>query len=62
VRRSSDSASSFTTLYWAHLRRHEPALARTPPVALQVKNGVRLTDAQQQAMHSRAAAIRGGAK
>ena len=62
MRRSTDSAAPFITLYWDLLSSHEPALARTPPVALPVKNGVRLTDAQEQAMHSRAAAIRGGAK
>ncbi len=40
--------------------RHETALARNPRMALQVKNLVRLTDGEKQAVKARAAAIRRG--
>jgi deoxyribodipyrimidine photolyase-related protein len=60
AQRSGDSACPFTTLYWAFLMRHEAALAKNPRMALQVKNVARLTDAQKQAIHERAAAIRRG--
>jgi len=60
AQRSGDSACPFTTLYWDFLMRHEPALARNPRMALQVKNVSRLTDAQKQAVNERAAAIRRG--
>ena len=58
--RSGDSACPFTTLYWDFLMRHEATLAKNPRMALQVKNVVRLTDAQKQAVGKRAAAIRRG--
>ncbi len=60
AQRSGDKACPFTTLYWDFLMRHETALARNPRMALQVKNVVRLTDAQRQAVSERAAAIRRG--
>jgi deoxyribodipyrimidine photolyase-related protein len=60
AQRSGDSACPFTTLYWDFLMRHESMLAKNPRVALQVKNVARLTDAQKQAVHERAAAIRRG--
>ncbi len=60
AQRSGDSACPFTTLYWDFLMRHEAALAKNPRMALQVKNVARLTDAQKQAVHERAAAIRRG--
>ena len=60
AQRSGDSACPFTTLYWDFLIRHESMLAKNPRMALQVKNVARLTDAQKQAVHERAAAIRRG--
>ncbi len=60
AQRSGDNACPFTTLYWDFLMRHEKALAKNPRMALQVKNVVRLTDAQKQAVHERAAAVRRG--
>jgi deoxyribodipyrimidine photolyase-related protein len=60
AQRSGDSACPFTTLYWDFLMRHESALAKNPRMALQVKNVVRLTDAQKLAVQERAAAIRSG--
>jgi len=58
--RSGDTACPFTTLYWDFLMRHETRLARNPRMALQVKNVVRLSDAQKVAVQDRAAAIRRG--
>jgi deoxyribodipyrimidine photolyase-related protein len=60
AQRSGDSACPFTTLYWDFLMRHEAAMARNPRKTLQVKNVVKLTDAQKQAVSDRAAAIRSG--
>jgi deoxyribodipyrimidine photolyase-related protein len=60
AQRSGASACPFTTLYWDFLMRHEAALASNPRMALQVKNVARLSDAQRQAVHERAAAIRRG--
>ncbi len=60
AQRSGDSACPFTTLYWDFLMRHEKMLAKNPRMALQVKNVVRLTDVQKQAVLERAAAIRCG--
>ena len=60
AQRSGDSACPFTTLYWDFLMRHEATLAKNPRMALQVKNVARLTGAQKQAVHERAAAIRRG--
>ncbi len=60
AQRSGDSACPFTTLYWEFLMRHEAALARNTRMALQVKNVARLTAAQKQSVHERAAAIRRG--
>ena len=60
AQRSGDSACPFTTLYWDFLMHHEAALAQNPRMALQVKNVARLTDAQKQAVHDRAAAVRRG--
>ena len=59
-KREGDKACPFTTLYWDFLIRHEAVLAKNPRMALQVKNVVRLTDAQKQAVNERAAAIRRG--
>jgi deoxyribodipyrimidine photolyase-related protein len=58
--RSGDTACPFTTLYWDFLMRHETLLGQNPRMALQVKNVARLTAAQKQAVHERAAAIRRG--
>ena len=60
AQRTGASACPFTTLYWDFLMRHEAALARNPRMALQVKNVVRLTDVQKQAVSERAMAIRRG--
>ena len=60
AQRSGDSACPFTTLYWDFLMRHAEALAGNPRMALQVKNLARLSDAQKQAVTTRAAAIRCG--
>ncbi len=61
AQRSGNTACPYTTLYWDYLMRHEKVLAKNPRMALQVKNVARLTDAQKQAVHERAAAIRAGA-
>jgi deoxyribodipyrimidine photolyase-related protein len=60
AQRSGDQACPFTTLYWDFLLRHQVALAKNPRMALQVKNAVRLTETQKQAVSERAAAIRRG--
>ncbi len=60
AKREGDSACPFTTLYWDFLMRHETTLAKNPRMALQVKNLVRVTDVQKQAVIERAAAIRAG--
>ncbi|MBC7435891.1 MAG: cryptochrome/photolyase family protein [Bdellovibrionales bacterium] len=56
--RSGDTACPFTTLYWDFLMRHEAMLAKNPRMALQVRNVVRLTDAQREAVTERAVQIR----
>ena len=58
--REGDRACPYTTLYWDFLMRHEPLLKKNVRMALQVKNVVRLTDAQRQAITLRADAIRRG--
>ena len=60
AQRTGEGACPFTTLYWDFLMRHEGALARNPRMALQVRNLARLTDAEKEAVHERAAAIRAG--
>jgi len=60
AQRSGERACPFTTLYWDFLMRHEALLAKNPRMALQVKNLARLSDADQQAVRDRAAAIRRG--
>jgi deoxyribodipyrimidine photolyase-related protein len=60
AQRTGDRACPFTTLYWDFLMRHEAEMARNPRMALQVKNVVRLTSVQRQAVAERAAAIRRG--
>ena len=60
AQRSGDHACPFTTLYWDFLMRHESTLAQNPRMALQVKNVTRLTEAEKQAVRTRAAAIRQG--
>ena len=60
AQRTGEGACPFTTLYWDFLMRHEATLATNPRMALQVKNVTHLTDEQRQAVHDRAAAIRGG--
>ena len=58
--RSGATACPFTTLYWDFLMRHQTTLAKNPRMALQVKNLLRLTDEQKQAVIERAGAIRRG--
>ena len=53
-----DQASPFTTLYWDFLVRHEAVLGQNPRMALQIKNLSRLSEAEKQAVHERAATIR----
>lgn len=60
ARREGERACPYTTLYWDFLMRHEPLLAKNARMALQVKNVVRLTDEQRQAVVERADAIRRG--
>ncbi len=60
AQRSGELACPFTTLYWDFLMRHEATLAKNPRMALQVKNVVRLTDLQKQAISQRAQALRRG--
>jgi deoxyribodipyrimidine photolyase-related protein len=59
--REGERACPYTTLYWDFLMRHETLLATNARMALQVKNVVRLSDAQRQAVKQRAEAIRRGA-
>ena len=59
--REGERACPFTTLYWDFLMRHEALLAKNPRMALQVKNLVRMSDAQRHNVLQRAAAIRQGA-
>ena len=61
AQRDGDRACPYTTLYWDFLARHEKRLAANPRMALQVRNLVRLSDTQKQAVAERAAAIRSGA-
>ena len=58
--REGDTACPFTTLYWDFLLRHETRLAANPRMALQVKNLVKLSEAQRAAVQSRANDIRVG--
>jgi deoxyribodipyrimidine photolyase-related protein len=60
AQRSGETACPFTTLYWDFMLRHHTRLAKNPRMALQVKNLVRLTDDDRQAVVARAAAIRRG--
>ena len=60
AQREGDRACPYTTLYWDFLMRHETLLAKNPRMALQVKNVVRMTDSQKQAVTVRADAIRRG--
>ncbi|MBC7681301.1 MAG: cryptochrome/photolyase family protein [Ferruginibacter sp.] len=61
AQREGERACPYTTLYWDFLARHESLLAKNPRMALQVRNLVRLSDAQKLAVAERAAAIRSGA-
>jgi len=58
--REGERACPYTTLYWDFLMRHETLLARNARMALQVKNLVRMTESQKQAVTVRADAIRRG--
>ncbi|MBT9494339.1 MAG: cryptochrome/photolyase family protein [Paucibacter sp.] len=58
AQRTGDKACPFTTLYWDFLMRHEPAMAKNPRMALQVKNLARLSDDERLAVRARADAIR----
>ena len=60
AQKSGDRACPFTTLYWDFLMRHEAMLAKNPRMALQVKNLMRMSDAEKHAVIERAAAIRAG--
>jgi deoxyribodipyrimidine photolyase-related protein len=60
ARRTGDAACPYTTLYWDFLMRHEARLAANPRMALQVKNVVRLDEAEKRAIRARAAAVRAG--
>ncbi len=60
AQREGDRACPYTTLYWDFLMRHQPLLAQNARMALQVKNVVRLSDAQRHAVMQRAEAIRRG--
>ena len=60
AQRTGDAACPFTTLYWDFLMRHATRLASNSRMALQVKNVTRLSDADRQAIATRAAAIRRG--
>ncbi|MES2980052.1 MAG: cryptochrome/photolyase family protein [Pseudomonadota bacterium] len=56
--KTGETACPFTTLYWDFLIRHEAMLAKNQRMALQVKNLVRLGEADKEAVRQRAAAIR----
>jgi len=58
---SGERACPFTTLYWDFLGRHADTLARSPRMALQVKNLARLSADARSAIGARADAIRAGA-
>ena len=58
--RDGERACPYTTLYWDFLMRHEALLAKNARMALQVKNLVRLSEADRQAIQQRAQAIRSG--
>ncbi len=60
ARRTGERACPFTTLYWAFLDRHAQRFASHPRLAPQVRNVMRLDDAERQAIRARAEDIRGG--
>ena len=51
-------ACPFTTLYWDYLLRHLPVLNKNPRMGMQVKNALRLNEAQRTAIHEQAESIR----
>ncbi|MBL9115899.1 MAG: cryptochrome/photolyase family protein [Verrucomicrobiaceae bacterium] len=51
-------ACPFTTLYWDYLLRHLPLLNKNPRMGMQVKNALRLSEAQRVAIHEQAESIR----
>jgi deoxyribodipyrimidine photolyase-related protein len=60
AKRDGDAACPFTTLYWDFLLRHRARLAGNRRMALQVKNALRLSDADKEGIARRSAAIRRG--
>jgi deoxyribodipyrimidine photolyase-related protein len=60
AQRTGEAACPFTTLYWDFLDRHEPLLANTPRMALQLKNLARIEPTERRAIADRAAVVRSG--
>jgi deoxyribodipyrimidine photolyase-related protein len=58
--RDGDQACPFTTLYWHFLMRHEPLLSQNARMALQVKNVLRMSPSQRDAVSQRAQDILSG--
>lgn len=60
ARRTGEEACPFTTLYWEFLDRHAARFASHPRLAPQVRNVMRLDDAEREAIRARAEDIRAG--